>query len=229
MEQINNPGSEPHLTFLQQLFSSLLRAFFTLLYHQLAWAYDWIASIVSLGDWDLWVKSVLPYMDGPKILEIGFGPGHLHLSLHQNGFSVVGIDESLQMSNITQRRINRSGYTPRLVRGMSSNLPFSDGSFNQVVMTFPAEFIFNQQTITEIYRILVNGGKAIILPLAWITGHTPLQRVAAWLNHITGEAPDWDEQNLEPLKRFGFIAGYEMIQYTGSKVLLIQLIKQPAD
>jgi ubiquinone/menaquinone biosynthesis C-methylase UbiE len=228
MEQINNPDSELHLTFLQRLFSSLFRAFFKLLYHQLAWTYDWIAAIVSLGDWNLWVKSVLPYLDGPRILEIGFGPGHLHLSLHQNGFSVVGIDESLQMLNITQRRINRSGYTPGLVRGMASILPFSDGSFNQVVMTFPAEFIFNQQTITEIYRILVDGGKAIILPLAWITGHTPLQRATAWLNHITGEAPEWDEQYLEPLKRYGFIAGYEMIQYTGSKVLMIQLIKQPA-
>jgi len=228
MEQINNPGSAPHLTFLQRIFFSFLRAFFSLLYHQLAWTYDWIASIVSLGDWNLWVKSVLPYLDGPKILEIGFGPGHLHLSLHQKGFSVVGIDESLQMLNITQRRIIRSGYTPGLVRGMASILPFSDSSFNQVVMTFPAEFIFNQQTMTEIYRVLVIGGTATILPLAWITGHTPLQRAAAWINHITGEAPDWDEQYLEPLKRFGFIVGYEMIHFTGSKVLLIQLIKQSA-
>ena len=229
MEQINNPGSEPHLTFLQRLFSSFLRAFFTLLYHQLAWIYDWIASIVSLGDWNLWVKSVLPYLDGPKILEIGFGSGHLQLSLHQNGFSVVGIDESLQMLNITQRRIIRSEYTPGLVRGMASILPFSDGSFNQVVMTFPTEFIFNQQTMTEIYRVLVIGGTAIIIPLAWITGHTPLQRAVAWLNHFTGEAPDWDDKYLEPLERFGFIVGCEMIHFTGSKVLLIQLIKQPAN
>jgi ubiquinone/menaquinone biosynthesis C-methylase UbiE len=225
MEQITSPGSDLHLTFLQRFFLIFLRAFFNLLYHQFAWAYDWIASIVSLGDWLIWVKSVLPYIDGPKVLEIGFGPGHLQLSLHQKGISVVGIDESPQMVKLTQRRINRSGFNPSLVSGNAYILPFSDGSFNQIVMTFPADFIFNQQTLTEIHRVLVKGGKAIILPLAWITGRRPMQRVAAWFNHVTGEAPDWNEKYLEPLEQLGFIVGYEMIDFTDSKVIIIQLIK----
>jgi ubiquinone/menaquinone biosynthesis C-methylase UbiE len=226
MEQINKPGSDLELTFLQRFFLSLFRAFFKLLYHQFAWTYDWVASVVSLGDWQLWVNSVLRYIEGSKILEIGFGPGHLHLSLHQKYISVVGIDESPQMLNITQRRINQSGYTPNLVRGNATILPFSDGYFNQVVMTFPADFIFNQQTLTEIYRVLADGGKAIILPLAWITGRTPLQRAAALINRLTGEAPDWDERYLELLKNRGFIVDYEMLNFSVSKVLIIQLIKQ---
>ena len=225
MELINSPGSDLHLTFLQHFFLIFLRAFFNLLYHQFAWTYDWIAAIVSLGEWLIWVKSVLPYIEGPKVLEIGFGPGHLQLSLHQKGISVVGIDESPQMVKLTQRRINRSGYNPGLVRGNAYILPFSDSSFNQIVMTFPADFIFNQQTLTEIHRVLVKGGKAIILPLAWITGHRPMQRVAAWIYHVTGEAPDWNEKYLEPLKQLGFIVGYEMTDFTDSKVLIIQLIK----
>jgi ubiquinone/menaquinone biosynthesis C-methylase UbiE len=167
MEQLDNPGSDLQLNFLQRFFLSFLRAFFKLLYHQFAWIYDWVASVVSLGDWNLWVNSVLPYIEGPKILEIGFGPGHLLLSLLQKGIPAVGIDESLQMLKLTQRRLKKSGYTSHLVRGNATILPFSNGSFNQVVMTFPAEFILNQQTLTEIHRILVDGGKAIILPLAW--------------------------------------------------------------
>jgi ubiquinone/menaquinone biosynthesis C-methylase UbiE len=226
MEQLNNPGSDLHLIFFQRFFLSILRAFFKLLYHQFAWIYDWIASIVSLGDWNLWVNSVLPYIEGPKILEIGFGPGHLLLSLHKKGISAIGIDESPQMLKLTQHRIKKSGYTSSLVRGNATILPFSDRSFNQVAMTFPAEFIFNQQTLTEIHRVLVDGGRAIILPLAWITGHTPLQRAAAWINHITGEAPDWDEKYLEPLKNTGFHVDYTMRNFTASKALIVQLSKQ---
>ena len=229
MEQLNNPGSDLQLTFFQRFFLSLLHAFFKLLYHQFAWIYDWIASIVSLGDWNLWVNSVLPYIEGPKILEIGFGPGHLLLSLHQKGISAIGIDESSQMLELTQRRIKKSGYTSSLVRGNATILPFSDLSFNQVVMTFPAEYIFNQQTLTEIHRVLVDGGRAIILPVAWITGHTPLQRAAAWINHITGEAPDWDEKYLEPLKNTGFHVDYAMRNFAASKALIIQLRKQPTN
>jgi ubiquinone/menaquinone biosynthesis C-methylase UbiE len=225
MKQNNLQRINPPLSFPKRLLIAFLRTFYRLLYHQFAWMYDWIASIVSLGTWQDWAESVLPYLDASKTLEIGFGPGHLQVKLHQKGVSVFGLDESPQMIEICRRKINKNGFWPDLVRGDAQFLPYSDESFHQIVMTFPAEFIFTQKSKSEIYRILVKGGKAVILPLAWITGRKPLERFAAWLFLKTGEAPEWNEKYLEPLKKFGFDASWEMINYDSSKILIIQLTK----
>src|SRR4030042_6298287 len=225
MKQKNNHRINPHLSFPKRLLDKLLRTFFSLLYHQLAWTYDWIASIVSLGAWQGWVQSVLPYLSGPKILELGFGPGHLQVTLYHKGISVFGLDESSQMAKITYQRINERGMCPCLVRGKAQTLPFADECLQQVVMTFPSEFIFNSHTIYEIHRVLVKGGAAVILPFVWMTGRKPLERAVAWLYRITGETPEWDEKSLDPLKKMGFDVSWKVNEYTSSKILIIKLKK----
>jgi ubiquinone/menaquinone biosynthesis C-methylase UbiE len=225
MKQKNNHRVNPHLTFPKRLLYKILRTFYSLLYHQLAWTYDWIASIVSLGAWQSWVQSVLPYLNGRKILELGFGPGHLQVSLYQKEISVFGLDESSQMAKIAYHRINELGMYPFLVRGKAQTLPFSDECFQQVVMTFPSGFILNSQTIYEIHRVLVFGGEAVILPFVWMTGRKPLERAFAWLYRITGETPEWDEKSLDPLKKMGFDVSWKVNEYTSSKILLILLKK----
>ncbi len=60
---------------------TLLRFFFRLLYHQFAFTYDLVAATVSLGRWKDWVLSVVPFIEGTRILEIGHGPGHLQRAL----------------------------------------------------------------------------------------------------------------------------------------------------
>lgn len=225
MDRQNKTGQEYRPTLPKRLLALILRAFFKLLYHQFAWTYDWVASIVSLNSWQRWVQSPLPYIYGPKTLEIAFGPGHLQESLNQNGITCFGLDESTQMTSITYRRLKRLGFIPNLVRGMAQNLPFRNESFDQVVMTFPAEFILTTSTFAESNRVLNAGGCVIIIPLAWITGQKPLQKAFAWLNSFTGEAPVWNEKYLDPLKSLGFDVFWEMINFDDSKVLLIRLIK----
>jgi ubiquinone/menaquinone biosynthesis C-methylase UbiE len=225
MQKPNNPSGLPPLTFPKRVLIVLLRLFFKLLYNQFAWTYDWVASIVSLGSWQTWITSVLPYLDGPRILEIGFGPGHLQVALTQKGITIYGLDESHQMAHIAHRRLTNMGLRPNLIRGEAQTLPFSGNCFNQVVITFPAESILNRSSLSEIRRVLVDGGRAIMLPMAWITGRKPLERLAAWVNRITGEAPEWDEKSLKPLKTTGFEVTWEMIDFNNSKVLIIHLVK----
>ncbi len=220
----NSPGaSRP--SFSRRLFSILLRTFFKLLYHEFAWAYDIVAWIVSLGKWQSWVGSIVPYIQGPA-LEIGFGPGHLLSRLWQNSVPVVGLDESRQMAGMAHRRLNRNGYHPGLVQGDAQRLPFAENSFHQVVMTFPAEFILKSTTLLEIRRVLRQDGSVLVLPVAWITGRRPLERLAAWVNHIAGQAPDWNPAVLEPVKDFGFEPSSQVIELPNSKVMLIRLAKQ---
>ena len=213
------------LSFQRRLFSIFLRHFFKLLYHQFAWCYDLVAWVVSLGNWQKWVLSAIPYLKGPRVLEIGFGTGHLQLAAAQQAIVIFGLDESYQMTQITQARLTHHGFHPRVLRGDADKLPFMSESFSTIVMTFPSEYIFKPDTMAEIKRILVIGGRVVVLPLAWITGRSPLERLVAWINHITGQAPEWNPQALEPLIPAGFELAWEETRLSRSKLIIIQLIK----
>ena len=68
------------------------------------------------------------------------------------------------------------------------------------------------------------GGKLIILPSAWITGQGWLERLAAELFRVTGQAAAL-ELVLPGMKQriagAGFEVRHELVQARGSKVLLI--------
>ncbi len=122
-----------------RLIQIILRPIFYLLYHQFAWAYDLVAAIVSLGRWQEWVHTALPYISG-RVLEIGFGPGHLQISLNEKIIPTFGLDESPQMGRQAARRIKKAGAIARLTRGYAQSIPFAGEAFDSVVATFPAEY-----------------------------------------------------------------------------------------
>lgn len=181
-----------------------MRVFFYLLYHPFAWTYDLVAAIVSLGLWKKWVLSVIPELIGPRVLELGHGPGHLQVELAANQINSFGVDESRQMGVIASRRLLRSQSTTNLATAYAQSLPFPNLSFDQAVATFPSEYIFNPQTISEIYRVLFPGGKLIILPSAWISGRNFIHRTAAWLFQVTDQAIPWNNDHLKPFISAGF-------------------------
>lgn len=173
----------------QYIFSVLLRAGFHLLYHQFAWSYDLVAATVSLGQWRNWVLAALPYLEGPRVLELGFGRGHLQRALWQRGLEPVGLDESLQMARFAFGELLGLGFGMMLVNGYAQFMPFSDNCFDQVVSTFPSDYISHLQTLSEAQRVLVPGGKLVVIPFAWLTGRGPIHRFLAWAFRITGQAP----------------------------------------
>ncbi len=207
----------------------LLKPLYALLYHQFAWVYDFVAAVVSLGHWQEWVKVALPHLKG-RVLEIGFGPGHLQLDLNNSRIPCFGLDESRQMAQLACRRIRKHGAICRLIRGYAQNLPFANETFNSVAATFPAEFIFDFQTLKEIQRILTNSGKLVILPMAWITGKRFLERVAAWIFWVSGEATGKPRPISPALyERFvqaGFDARCEIQKMDGCQVLVILAAKR---
>ena len=91
------------------LLAPLLRTFFKWLYHRGAWSYDLVAAVVSLGRWQGWVYSLLPRVHGQRVLEIGYGPGHLLAALSDSDRQVVGLDASPQMARLVRRRLQRVG------------------------------------------------------------------------------------------------------------------------
>lgn len=205
---------------------TLLRFFFRLLYHQFAFTYDLVAATVSLGRWKNWVLSVIPFLQGDRILEIGHGPGHLQRALlGRNRFS-VGIDESAQMGGLA--KYNLTGLIPtktdlsknsaqhaytqiNLTRGLAQRLPFANGAFDTLVATFPTEYIYDPKTLAEAQRVLAQDGRFVILPGATILGRGPLDRAMALLFRVTGETPPNLSQILRERTEQSFhSAGFEV-------------------
>ena len=106
------------------VFTRFLRFFFYLIYEPFAWSYDLVAWVVSLGRWKNWVFSTLPELPGPRVLELGHGPGHLQLALNKKGVYVFGIDRSAPMGRIAHKRLHSGQIIPNLVRATAEHLPF---------------------------------------------------------------------------------------------------------
>lgn len=214
------------------LFRRALRFFFHHFYHGFAWTYDFVAALVSIGRWDAWVGSALPFIQGGIILEIGHGPGHLQCKLVDERRFVAGLDESKQMGLLAKRRLLKTGgHKFNLARGVGEGLPFAADTFETVVSTFPTEYIFDSQTLSEIYRVLRNKGRLIVIPAAWIVGTRFLDRSAAWLFKVTGQAPSSPQNNISlRLKPLFENAGFDLETQTleiGSSVVLLLLASKP--
>ena len=203
------------------LFARFLFSFFYLIYEPLAWSYDLVAWVVSLGRWKNWVYSTLPELPGPRVLELGHGPGHLQTALHKNGIQVIGIDRSAPMGRLAYRRLIAANHTPNLVRASAEHLPFPPNAFDQIVATFPSEYIVQIPTLAESNRVLMSEGRLVILPVAWIRGNRIWDRAAAWLFHVTGQAGTWDTRYSDPLRRAGFTVEEKHVKLPGSEVMLV--------
>lgn len=205
--------------------NGLLRIFFKFLYHEFSWGYDLVADLVSAGQWKSWILSILPDLRGPKVLELGHGPGHLMSAMVASSMKPVGLDESWQMGCLAFNRMVGIGGGFLLVNGYAQFLPFPNDSFNTIVSTFPSEYILDARTLSEAYRVLIPDGIMVILPTAWITGSSLHERLLAWLFHITGQAPEWDERHIAPLIKAGFRVRVERRNLRSSQLLIIHAEK----
>ena len=218
------------------LVTRLMTLFFRLLYHSMAWMYDLVASIVSLGRWKGWVLAAEALLPGQRVLELGFGPGHLQARLQASGRQVYGLDESAQMTRLAYRRLAarraNQGSLPRLARGLAQALPYPAASFDSVVATFPTLYIIHPATLAEIRRVLRPGGRLVVLSAAWHTGRSLPERLMAFIFRITGEVPRDEPKDdstfAQPYEQAGFAAQLKWVDVPGSRLLFI-IAARPAD
>jgi ubiquinone/menaquinone biosynthesis C-methylase UbiE len=201
-----------------------MQFFFQLLYHPFAFSYDLVAWVVSFGRWNDWVFSILPHLEGTRILELGHGPGHLQRFLREKGLKPAAIDESTQMGYLAKRRL---GHNHQLTRGLAQALPYAANSFDSIVATFPSEYIFEARTLSEVGRVLRNSGRLIVLPAAF-----PSNRFLKWLYKVTGESPPTLNDVLikrfaKPFEQTGFQTEVRVIEYKTSASLILIIARKP--
>jgi len=172
---------------LKEYWVRLLRFGFHLLYNQLAWTYDTVSWLVSFGAWRNWQRAALPYIQGPYVLEIAHGPGHMLLALYDAGYQVMGIDLSPQMVALSRKRLKKAGAGVPLLQGAAQKLPLRSAHFDSVLVTFPTEFLLAPESLSAMNHVLKENGRLIVVPEAQFTGSSLPQRFIEWLFTVTGQ------------------------------------------
>ena len=141
----------------------LARTYFWLadrLYNELAWVYDPVSWLVSLGQWNTVRNWALDYLTGTCVLEVGFGTGELLLEMARRNIQVVGLDASAAMHRQARNKLRRSGVWVPTIRGLAQRMPFSNNSFDTIIATYPAGYIFDPATWGEVARLLRQPAKS---------------------------------------------------------------------
>jgi ubiquinone/menaquinone biosynthesis C-methylase UbiE len=134
---------------------------FQLYYNLIAKSYDWC--VKTLPFWKRWLRSVLPFVKGENVLEVGFGTGYLLILLAEK-YTTTGIDLNEKMLEITKQNLQKANQHAIVLRADATKMPFDNGSFETVVatMSFPA-IADIENAVREIRRILKPNGRLLIV------------------------------------------------------------------
>jgi SAM-dependent methyltransferase len=127
--------------------------------------YRFASTVPFAGQWRTWQRQVLPRLQGHDVLELGCGLGDLLADMLDAGYMCRAIEHSPEMVRAARETLERRkvGVDSWIVQGEAQRLPFADSSFDSVVSTFPANYIFDPDTIAEVSRVLRPGGRLIIV------------------------------------------------------------------
>jgi ubiquinone/menaquinone biosynthesis C-methylase UbiE len=216
---------------LSRTWWGLIRFGFRLLYNELAWTYDLVSRIVSLGQWHDWQKTALKHIDaapGEPILELAHGTAVFHRDLIEAGYMTIGLDRSPYMGRIARRRLMKSGYDPLLLRADAKMIPLPPESVGAVVSTFPTEFIVHPETLREVRRVLAPDGRLVVVFNGILTSKRPSAKALEWLYRITGQRGPWPGDIEDRIKKAGFDLKLVTENLDHSQVLLFVAEKQTA-
>jgi ubiquinone/menaquinone biosynthesis C-methylase UbiE len=198
----------------------LLRLFFHHLYTTAAFTYDWVAWIVSLGQWQNWRRMALTELRSGRTLELGPGPGHSLAELCAHELSPpIGVELSWQMARLAAKRLRRMGQPMSVIQGRSQSLPLPPDSFDNALSTFPTPFIFDPKTLAEAWRVLRPGGRLVVIPSAIPAGRLPWDRLGAWLFRLTGQVPYHPQEWRSLFEAAGFIVVVDTLSVRRAEVV----------
>ncbi len=172
------------------MLKSFWRLCFRLLYNELAFTYDIISRLISLGHWGSWQRCVLPYLPAPNtgvILELAHGTGDLQIDLLREGYKTVALDLSPYMGQLAQRKLRHANLNAYLVRGDALRLPYRSNAIAAAVCTFPTPFIFCQHVLDELARVLQPSGRIVVVLVGQLRGRGLCRQLIRQLYRLSGQ------------------------------------------
>ena len=211
------------------LWYRLIRFGFRLLYNELAWTYDLVSWSVSLGHWRRWQQTAIGQLatfDSKRsVLELAHGTADLQVDFAAAGISSIGLDYSKYMGTLARHKLQKKMLPAKLVRGSGLQLPFPIKTFSAVVSTFPTEFIFRDDTIREIFRVLEDDGKLIIVMSGSLAPANAIVKFIEWLYMVTGQNMTISDQYTAPFRLAGFDAEIKKMPVGTDTVVMLSATK----
>ena len=208
----------------------LVRFGFRLLYNELAFTYDVVSKIVSLGQWRSWQRRGIPHLvlePGQRVLELAHGTGNMQIDLLVAGYHPIGLDLSPNMGRLARRKLKQHGLAARLVRASAFQLPFGSRSFDAVFSTFPTEFFIQPSALSEAWRVLKPGGRYVVVINGLLTGKQFSARILEWLYRVTGQRGPWPGAPQKSFEDAGFTYQYLVEEKAHSQVIMIVATRPP--
>ena len=132
------------------------------MFDDVAARYDLTNDVLSLGQTRLWRRAVARAVDaapGERVLDLAAGTGSSSLPFVQAGAQVVAADFSLGMLTVGKRA------NPQLdlLAGDALRLPFADGVFDAVTISFGLRNVTDVDTaLGEMARVTKPGGRLVV-------------------------------------------------------------------
>jgi demethylmenaquinone methyltransferase/2-methoxy-6-polyprenyl-1,4-benzoquinol methylase len=132
------------------------------MFDDVARRYDLTNDVLSLGQDRRWRRDVLAAVDplpGERILDLAAGTGTSSRPFAERGATVVPCDFSLGMLQVGKRARPTLPFTA----GDATRLPFADGSFDAVTISFGLRNVVNPDAgLAEIRRVTRPGGRLVV-------------------------------------------------------------------
>lgn len=132
--------------------------------------YDFLNHLLSGGIDIIWRKKAIKLLQNKGIktmLDIATGTGDFAIeALKINPEKIVGVDISEGMLSVGIEKMKKMGLekTIQLQKGDSEKLPFSDNSFDAVIVSFGVRNFENlQKGLSDMFRVTKPGGYCLIL------------------------------------------------------------------
>ncbi len=151
-----------------QQFSGQYDAF----YSRYANIYDRLIKFFPL--WRNWLENTLPYIQGPKVLEVSFGTGYL-LTRYASQYKSFAIDLNPDLARIAWGNLRQHNLSAHLQVANVEHIPYPAGEFDSVLntMAFTA-YPDAERALAEITRVLKPGGRLIILDINYPHNRNPV-------------------------------------------------------
>ena len=131
------------------------------IYTRYAKAYDGFIKVFPL--WKKWLKSVLAYISGKRILEVSFGPAWL-MTQYPKDKEIYGLDYNDRMVSRAKEKLGKKGIDAKIVKGNVEDIPYPDSFFDTVINTMAfSGYPDGEKAMKEMVRVLKPGGVLLLL------------------------------------------------------------------
>jgi demethylmenaquinone methyltransferase/2-methoxy-6-polyprenyl-1,4-benzoquinol methylase len=167
------------------------------MFDAVAGRYDLMNDVLSMGQVRLWrrrVQRILRAGPGDRVLDLAAGTGTSSVCFAQSGADVVACDFSLGMLQAGSARLAERDPLQTKTRGRVSfvagdalRLPFRDGAFDAVTISFGLRNVQGtREALAEMRRVTRPGGRLVVCEFSTITVE-PIDML--YRRYLTGVLP----------------------------------------